>query len=482
MQDNTNENNSSQPAAPTAPSAPTALTARQVLKKYRLTFAAIVFCVLSFAVAINLIPIMFAPIQRLYSEQGVNFPTWFFGLIIFISFGMQVIVLATCSKLPDKFGMRPVFIFTAAIAAFGFILLFLVPIIIPANFMIVGIIFAVVIYSIGAGFAVTIINPLINSMPFKNKERTLAIFHALFALLIFIAIVGTTLMVEFLPYSWWNFIPLFWVVVPVAALILWFFAPLTKKCDKAKVEPAVTVHATLSHAEAKAIANGENLATASVSPLKGKKAFFLIMMVAMTAAMASEAIVAKGSSLYIDVGLYVPKLVGDLLGPALFAIGLGLGRLLYGLFGKGKDIRNFMIFGSLAAFLLYLVAIFTPIPAIGVAALAVCGLAVSLLLPGLLAQTGTEFGSLGVKVFVWLSTASKIGAAGGPALFGLLGGLLGDALSGLAEPLNLTTEALGLRAALLICALFPLLSFILQIILKKKAGVKSSMPSSSVTN
>jgi len=444
------------------------LTTGQVIKKYRLTLAAIFFSVLTFTVAINLVPIMFAPIQRLYSEIGLNFPTTHLGLLIFVSFGAQILVLATCSKLPDKFGMRPVFIITAGIAVVGFLLLFLTPILFP-NLIIAGMIIAVIVYGIGAGFGITIVNPLINNLPFKNKERTLAIFHSLFALSILIAIVGTTLMVEFLPYDMWNFISLFWIIIPIIALVLWIFAPIVQKKEAVKGETAV------SEREVKVVADGSALINSTDNPQKSKakRALFWTMMVAMVVAMASEAIVAKGSSFYIDVGLDVPKLVGDLLGPAMFAIGLGLGRLLYGLFGKGRNIRNFMIFGSLICFVLYLVAVFTPIPAIGVVALALCGLAVSLLLPGLLAQTGVEFKDLGVKVFVWLATASKVGAAGGPALFGFLGGILENSFGGLSETLNLTPYALGVRVALLICAIFPLMSFVLQLVLKKKSGVKS---------
>jgi len=446
------------------PVAIVSLTTGQVIRKYKFTLIAMLFSVLTFAVAINLVPILFVPLAARYGLAFGNL-----GLLIAVSFGAQIIVLGTCSKLPDKLGMRPVFIATGSMAAAGFLLLFLAPVFFPPNLILAGLILAVIVYGIGAGFAVTLTNPLINNLPFKQKEKTLTIFHAIFALVILIAIVGTTLGIHavsrerlgdaFNNYQGWNFIPLIWTAIPLTAVILWIFAPIVQ--PKPAPRP---LDIPLNKKESGAVQNGTALLGKNV---KNRKWLLWVMLIAMTAAMASEAIVAKGSSSYIDVGLNVPKLIGDLLGPALFAVALGLGRLLYGLLGNERNMRNLMIFGSLACFMLYLVAVFTPIPALGVAALVLCGFTVSLLLPGLLAQTGNEFKDMGVKVFVWLATASKIGAAGGPALFGLLGGLLENTFPSLSYQTGLGMEALGLRAALLICAVFPLMSFVLQLVLKR---------------
>ena len=453
------------------------MTTGQILKKYRMTLAAIIFSVLTFAVAINLVPILFVPIEGYFlMTYGREFNPIFFSVIIFSSFGTQVIALAALSKLPDKVGMRAVFLFCASISAIGFLLMFFAPIMF-GELLIVGMVIAAVIYGVGAGFAVVIINPLLNSLPFKNKERVLAVFHAIFALIILIAIIGTTVPIYFLPDNMWNFIPLFWIAVPVVAIILWIFAPMSarKKVnhDHSKSGLERLAKHDVPKTNTKIVASGDALINSNKKTglLKGRFGFLLLLLVAMAAAMASESIIAKGSSMYIEISLYpIPKLIGDLLGPGLFAIGLGLGRLLYAFFGKGLDIRKFMIFGSLACFLLYLLAVFTPNPWLGVVALALVGFTVSLLLPGLLAQTGKAFNDLGTKVFLWLSTASKIGAAGGPALFGLLAGLLGDSLYHLSYSTGLEPRALGLRTALLICAIFPLISFVVQLMLKKHTG------------
>jgi len=94
----------------------------------------------------------------------------------------------------------------------------------------------------------------------------------------------------------------------------------------------------------------------------------------------------------------------------------------------------------------------------------------------MLALTGSTFAKDGVFVFVLMSSAGKIGGAGGPALFGLLGGVF-DApfLAGVAGAMNLTTQQAGLRLALLICALFPLISFILQVIISKSSHCTSDI-------
>ena len=432
-----------------------AQTHEKVFVKYKLTLIAVAFSVLTFAIGINLVPLLFVPIMYGLYE----FPWSHMSLLIFISFGTQMIILLACSKIPDKVGLRPILVCTCGMVTLGFILLFLTPIIF-GNHIFVGLLLAVIVYGVAAGFLNAMLNPIINSLPFKNKERAMTLFHTSFAALSILSILGTTLAIYFLPYIRWNFIPLAWAVVPLIALILWTKAPLIA-LKKKGIESATSADVNSS------INLAHKPLTTDTKKSSGKKTLLLILF-AMTVAMASEAILGKGSSAYIDAGLAVPKLIGDLLGPIMFTLFLGLGRLLFGLFGNKHNMRTFMIFGSLTAFVLYVFAALTPIPALGVAAIALSGFAVSLLVPGMITQTGKDYAHGGATIFIILNAAGKIGAAGGPGLFGLLGDILSTAFGDLHYRLGLTERALGLRAALLICAIFPLVSFILQWILHKK--------------
>jgi len=409
---------------------------QSVARKYKLTLLACTMSVWVFVIGINLIPLLFVPLMNLYS-----LPFSALGLLIGISFVAQLIIMLLFSKLPDKIGLRPILLTTSLLAAAGFLLLFSVPYLFSSNIL-AGLILSVIVYGTAAGFMGTMLNPIINALPLKNKARSLTLFHAVSAVFIIVAIVGTTVSIYLLPEDSWNFVPLLWVAVPFVCFAVWLKAPIIKPQNDNSKEGRARLRK------------------------KGKA--LALFLCAFTVAMASEAIVAKGASAYIEVGLDVPKLVGDLLGPAMFALSLGIGRLLYGLWGKKINIRVFMTVGSLVCFLLYLVAALTPHAALGVVALVLCGFAVSLLVPGMIAATGTKFADAGVFIFVMLSAAGKIGAAGGPSLFGLLGGLFDASfIVPIADRIGMSTQQTALRMALLVCAVFPLLSFILQIVLNR---------------
>jgi len=430
------------------------------IKKYRHTLIACIFSVLTFSVAINLVPILIAPLMEFYS-----LPVYSLAILVGISFIAQMIILLSCSRIPDKVGVRPVLLVTSLLSAVGFLLLFLAPYMFSASNIMAGLIIAAIVYGIGAGFMTTMLNPIVNALPLKNKERTLTLFHTSFAALMVIAIIGTTLGVSLLPSELWNFVPLYWIIAPLICFALWLKAPIIRP-NTAK-ETDTTKNTDLKTNEQAAQNKGK------IS--SGQRGMLVLMLIATTVAMASEAIIAKGSSLYIDVGLDVPKLIGDLLGPAMFAVGLGIGRLLYGLYGKDINIRVLMVAGSAVCFALYLVAVFTPFAWVGVVALALVGFSVSLLIPGMIVETGKTYKSGGVFIFVLIGAAGKIGAAGGPALFGLLAGVFDrERFYNFAYSLSLTTEGLGLRAALLICAIFPLASTIFQLVLLGKNKKKSN--------
>ena len=60
----------------------------------------------------------------------------------------------------------------------------------------------------------------------------------------------------------------------------------------------------------------------------------------MLSAGASELTMSQWSSLFAEMGLGVPKVVGDLVGPALFAFFMVVGRTIYGLRGATINLEK----------------------------------------------------------------------------------------------------------------------------------------------
>ena len=67
----------------------------------------------------------------------------------------------------------------------------------------------------------------------------------------------------------------------------------------------------------------------TVRSLFGKKVFWLFMLL-MVSAGAAEHAMSQWSSAFAEAGLRVDKTIGDLAGPAGFALLMGLARLLHG--------------------------------------------------------------------------------------------------------------------------------------------------------
>src|SRR5699024_6706243 len=97
---------------------------------------------------------------------------------------------------------------------------------------------------------------------------------------------------------WWV-LPLAWAVLPAFNTIAFLRVPL---------RPTVSQE--------------EKIPLAALAKSKA----FLLAMVLMLCAGASELSMSQWSSLFAEQALGLPKVVGDLLGPALFAVFMGLGR------------------------------------------------------------------------------------------------------------------------------------------------------------
>jgi hypothetical protein len=182
---------------------------------------------------------------------------------------------------------------------------------------------------------------------------------------------------------------------------------------------------------------------------------------------ASELAMNQWSSSYIEKALSVPKLVGDICGMAGFAAMLGIGRSIYAKYGK--NILKFMLFGMEGATLCYLAAAVSDNAIVGVVACALCGFCVSMLWPGNIIIVGEKFPSAGVAAYALMAAAGDLGGSVGPQLVGAIadGVSASDFASELCARLSISAEQLGMRAGLLVSALFPLLGFVVVLVMMR---------------
>ena len=89
---------------------------------------------------------------------------------------------------------------------------------------------------------------------------------------------------------------------------------------------------------------------------------------------ASELAMAQWASAYAESALGLSKTVGDLAGPCMFAVTMGISRVLFGKACDKMNLDRFMIGSGILCFICYVLASFSENPVIGLAGCIVCGL------------------------------------------------------------------------------------------------------------
>jgi MFS family permease len=167
---------------------------------------------------------------------------------------------------------------------------------------------------------------------------------------------------------------------------------------------------------------------------------------------------SQWTSAFMEKALALPKVIGDIAGMCTFGLMLGVGRLLYGIYGKKVDVNRVMSAGALLAMACYLVVALSPANLPALIACALCGFAVSLLWPGTLVIAAERYPLAGAWLFAILAAGGDIGASLGPWAMSVIteqGPKLAF-LAGLANSLGLNPEQLGLRLGMLAGAVLPL--------------------------
>ena len=154
------------------------------------------------------------------------------------------------------------------------------------------------------------------------------------------------------------------------------------------------------------------------------------------------------SSYFAESGLQVSKTAGDLLGPCMFAVLMGISRTFYGKYGDKIDLKLFITGSSALCVTSYLLAVFSPNPLLSLAGCGLCGLSVGIMWPGVFSLAASHCPQGGTAMFAFLALAGDIGCGSGPAVVGSIADQFGGNIkAGLAA-------AILFPALLMICVNF----------------------------
>ena len=377
---------------------------------YKMTMYACFIGYIVQAVVNSFVPLLFVTFQTEY-----HIPLTQITLLITVNFVIQLVVDLLSAGFVDKIGYRASAIIAHACAGTGIFLLTLLPELFSYPFY--GILLAVMVYAIGGGLIEVLISPVLEACPTDNKESAMSLLHSFYCWGCTGVVLLSTLFFALFGTSHWKILALIWVLLPTANLILFTKVPIYSLHEE-----------------------GES--GMSIPELFRVKVFWLLMAM-MLCAGASEQAVSQWASTFAEKGLHIQKTVGDLVGPMMFSVLMGLSRLIYGKYGEKLNLDRFMKGSCVLCVASYLCISLVPVPIVGLIGCAVCGFSVGIMWPGTFSKASAAIKRGGTVLFAMLALAGDLGCSGGPTLVGFVS----SAFSG------------NLRLGILTAIVFPVLLF-----------------------
>lgn len=376
------------------------------------------------AIVNNFIPLLLLTFQ---SSYGISLEK--ITLLVTFNFGIQLLVDVAAISFVDKIGYRASMIMAHAFAAAGFISLTILPDTLPDPF--IGIFIAVTIYAIGGGLLEVLVSPVVEACPTENKEKAMSLLHSFYCWGHVGVVVVSTLFFFIFGIENWKIMAIIWALVPIANGIAFTKVPMASLLE-------------------------EGDKGMSLKEICTKKLFWVLMLM-MLCAGASEQAVSQWSSALAEKSFGISKTVGDLAGPMLFAIMMGLSRVYYGKFGDKINLDKFMAGSSVLCIISYLMIALVPNAVVGIMGCAFCGISVGIMWPGTFSLAASSMRRGGTAMFALLALAGDLGCSSGPTFVGMISSTFGD----------------DLKKGILLAVIFPLV-MILGIVLNKVLRKKSS--------
>ncbi len=367
----------------------------------------------------------FAPLLFLTFSTGWGIPLSRMALLVSVNFGIQLTVDLICAGLGDRIGYRVPIVLAHILAAAGLVGLGVFPRIFPDPY--VGIIVAIAIYAIGGGLTEVLISPIAEACPVENKAAQMSLLHSFYCWGHVLVILLSTAFFTLAGMENWWILACLWAIVPLGNAVYFALVPLRRINDDTPAEERISLGTLL------------------------KKPLFWLFMVMMFASGAGEQSMSQWASAFAEAGLGVSKEIGDLAGPCMFAVFMGLSRFLSSRVTKRIRTETFMGLCCSLCIVAYLLAGLSPWPVLSLVGCGLCGFSVGIFWPGTFSLSAAALRGGGTALFALLALAGDLGCMGGPALVGLMtdtaanGSLKLAILVGIVFPMALIAGLLLLR-------------------------------------
>ena len=388
-----------------------------MVKNYKKTLIACYLGFITQAIAANFAPLLFL---KFHKDYGI--PLGKIALISTMFFLTQLIVDVLCAKYVDRIGYRKSVVASEVCFAAGLVGLAFLPEMFSDPF--IGIIISVIVYAIGSGLLEVLGSPIVEACPFEHKEAVMSLLHSFYCWGSVGVVVLSTLFFAVFGIDNWKWLACIWALLPLYNIYNFATCPIEHLTEEGQ---------------------GMKIGSLLRVPL------FWVSIILMVCAGASELSMAQWASAYAESALGLSKTIGDLAGPCMFAVTMGISRVIYGKYGNKMDLMKFMLGSGSLCLVCYLMASISPNPVVGLIGCIVCGFSVGIMWPGTISISSRQLPTGGTAMFALLAMAGDLGGAFGPSLLG-----------------NITQQANdNLQKGMLAGCVFPLVLIIALLIMRR---------------
>ena len=388
--------------------------------KYRRTLIACYLAFITQAIAAN-----FAPLLFLTFHKSMGIPLGKVALVSTAFYFTQLIVDVICAKFVDRIGYRVAAAASEITSAAGLIGLAFLPSILPDPF--IGIIISVIVYAVGSGLIEVLASPIVEACPFNHKEAVMSLLHSFYCWGSVGVILLSTVFFTIFGVENWKWLACIWALIPLLNTYNFITCPIESLVEDGK---------------------GMSIRSLFMTPM------FFLGIVLMVCAGAAEMSMAQWASAFVESALGISKTIGDLAGPCLFAVTMGISRIIYGKNGSKIELTKYMLGSGTLCFACYILAAISHNPVISLIGCILCGFSVGIMWPGTISLLSKRLPAGGTAMFALLAMAGDLGGAFGPWLVGIATQMRND----------------DLKAGMLTACIFPIVLIVSIIGIKKSTG------------
>lgn len=363
-------------------------------RKYKRTLYASYLGYVTQAIVNNLAPLLFVTFQK---EYGISVTQ--IGILVTYNFAVQMLVDVIAAKYVERIGYKRSILAAHVFSAAGLIGLGVFPGLMGNSYL--GLMAAITVYALGGGLIEVLVSPIVQALPMDEKSAAMSLLHSFYCWGHVMVVVLSTVFFKTMGIENWKLLTALWALVPFLNIFLYAGAPMKVLLEEGEALPA--------------------------KKLFGMKLFWLFFLL-MVCSGAAEQAMSQWASFFAENGLQVSKTMGDLLGPCMFAVLMGISRTFYGICGDKIPLKKFISCSSLLCVGSYLLAVFSPNPLFSLVGCGICGLSVGIMWPGVFSLAAEYCPQGGTAMFAFFALAGDIGCSGGPSVVGSISGAFGGNL------------------------------------------------------